>query len=85
MADSKVRMDFNKKNISKNVAEYLEELIQDEDQKNDLRRIIRGNKLQYNEANKLLRNILEAMMKSQHGEYAEKEQDVVSKSNNGPD
>lgn len=61
MSDSLIQMDFHKK-MSKKVSELLLSLNLDDDIREDMKKVLKGKRLQYNEANRLLKCMLEAMM-----------------------
>ena len=57
-----VHMNFEKKTLSKRVGKFLEENIQDQEEKESVRKIMQGRKLQYLAANKLILTLITAMV-----------------------
>ena len=64
--------DFAKTTISTNVGAFLEENLRTEKEKESLRTIIRGRKLQYGDANVLLSSIVQALTIINGGNSVEK-------------
>ena len=57
-----VHMNFEIKTLSKRVGKFLEENIQDQEEKESVRKIMQGRKLQYPAANKLILTLIKAMV-----------------------
>ena len=54
--------DFTKKTISKNVGEFLIENLTAEKERESLKTIMKGKKLQYGDANSLLRHLINVII-----------------------
>jgi hypothetical protein len=66
-----IDLDFNKPPISSNVGKFILENLKSEKEKESMRTILRSKKLQYDDANVLLRRILTAMIISDGEEEEE--------------
>ena len=77
-----VHMNFEKKTLSKRVGKFLEENIQDQEEKESVRKIMQGRKLQYLAANKLILTLITAMVM---GDGEEDGEDEVQDAGEGQD
>ena len=75
-------MNFEKKTLSKRVGKFLEENIQDQEEKESVRKIMQGRKLQYLAANKLILTLITAMVM---GDGEEDGEDEVQDAGEGQD
>ncbi len=73
MTESNIKFSFDKKVIGKATGEFLMVRLTEENEKKDLKKILDGRSLQYTEANKLLKKIINALIVDEEEEEEENE------------